>query len=48
LGQALAVVNDETWLYKDSDRRRASANDIRFFFELGLEIRAIDPASNGR
>jgi hypothetical protein len=47
LGQALAVVNDETWLYENSNRRRASANDIRFFFELGLEVRTVRPSGSG-
>ena len=43
LGQAIAVVDGETWIYENGNRRRASANDIRFFFDLGLEVRPVDP-----
>ncbi|HVC60230.1 MAG TPA: hypothetical protein VND19_07725 [Acetobacteraceae bacterium] len=42
LGQALAVVDGETWLYQSGrERRRPSANDIRFFFDFGLEVRPV-------
>ena len=42
LGQALAVVDGETWLYQSGrDRRRPTANDIHFFFDFGLEVRPI-------
>ena len=45
LGQALAVIDGETWLYDtDAERRRPSANDIRFFFDYGLEVRPLSPA----
>jgi tetratricopeptide (TPR) repeat protein len=37
LGQALAVMNGKTWLYDGNNRRSATHNDIRFFFEYGLE-----------
>ena len=43
LGQAIAVVDGETWIYENGNRRRASANDIRFFFDLGLEVRPVNP-----
>ena len=45
LGQALAVVDGETWLYEtDSERRRPTANDIRLFFDYGLEVRPLSPS----
>src|SRR5208282_4232702 len=43
LRQALAVVDGETWLFEDNDRRRPTNNDIRFFFEYGAEIREVAP-----
>ena len=44
LGQALAVVNGETWLFEAGrSRRRPTANDIRFFFDFGLEVRPVAP-----
>lgn len=47
LGQALAVVDGQTWIYENGSRRRATANDIRFFFDLGLEVRPVDPSGSG-
>jgi len=45
LGQALAVVDGETWLFDAGrDRRRPTANDIRFFFDFGLEVRPLSPS----
>nr|WP_294517098.1 hypothetical protein [uncultured Rhodopila sp.] len=41
LGQALAVIGGETWLYEAAGRRRPSHNDIQFFFNRGLEVRPI-------
>ncbi len=42
LGQALAVIDGETWLYEIArDRRRPTGNDIKLFFDHGLEIRAL-------
>ncbi len=39
LGQALAVIDGETWLYEIArDRRRPIGNDIKLFFDHGLEI----------
>jgi hypothetical protein len=41
LGQALAVIGGEIWLFEAAGRRRPSHNDIRFFFDHGLEVRPI-------
>jgi hypothetical protein len=42
LGQALAVIGGETWLYEAAgDRRRPSHNEVRFFFDHGLEVRPV-------
>ena len=39
LHQALAVIDDQTWLFEaGGDRRRPTGNDIRFFFDHGLEV----------
>jgi tetratricopeptide (TPR) repeat protein len=49
LGQALAVIGGETWLYEAAgDRRRPTHNDIRFFFDHGLEVRPITGAGGSR
>ncbi|MFI4986152.1 MAG: tetratricopeptide repeat protein [Alphaproteobacteria bacterium] len=48
LGQALAVVDGETWLYEIArDPRPPTSNDIRLFFDHGLEVRSLEPAGNG-
>src|SRR5690349_14655618 len=47
LGQALALIGEETWLFEDNERRRPTSNDIRFFFEHGLEVRIVDPSQDG-
>jgi tetratricopeptide (TPR) repeat protein len=47
LGQALAVVDGKAWLYEAKERRRPPSNDVRFFFEHGLEVRAVDPTEDG-
>ncbi|MFZ3353985.1 MAG: tetratricopeptide repeat protein [Xanthobacteraceae bacterium] len=47
LGQALAVVDNVTWLYEDKQRRLPTANEINFFFSQGLEVRPIDPLRDG-
>jgi hypothetical protein len=44
LGQALAVVDGETWLYEKKDKRRPTANEVHFFFQNGMEVRAVDPS----
>ena len=44
LGQALAVVDGQTWLYEaNREPRQPTGNDIRFFFDHGLEVRALVP-----
>lgn len=46
LRQALAVIDNETWLFEaNGDRRRPERNDIAFFFDHGLEVLCIAPAS---
>jgi tetratricopeptide (TPR) repeat protein len=47
LGQALAVVDGETWLYERKKRRRPTSNEIRFFFQHGMEVRPLDPSNEG-
>jgi tetratricopeptide (TPR) repeat protein len=47
LGQALAIINGETWIYEGKSRRPAVSNDIRFFFEYGFEVRSITRWSDG-
>lgn len=47
LGQALAVIDGATWLYEGKDRRRPTSNDIRFFFDFGLEVRPLDAFKDG-
>jgi tetratricopeptide (TPR) repeat protein len=47
LGQALAVVDGETWLYENRDKRRPTSNEIHFFFQNGMEVRAVDPSRDG-
>ena len=47
LGQALAVIDGTTWLYEGQERRRPTSNDIRFFFDFGLEVRPFDPFKDG-
>ena len=47
LGQALAVINGTTWLYEGQERRPPTSNDIRFFFDFGLEVRPFDPVKDG-
>ena len=42
LGQALALLEGETWLFETSGgRRRPTSNDIRFFFDYGMEVRPV-------
>ena len=42
LGQALAVVGGETWLFDaDGTNSKPSHNDIRFFFDFGLEVQPL-------
>ena len=42
LGQALAVIDGETWLFQTGrDKRRPASNDIRFFFDFGMEVRPV-------
>ena len=48
LGQALAVVDNVTWLYEDKQRRQPSSNEIHLFFSHGLEVRPIDPSIDGQ
>src|SRR6266851_3869807 len=48
LGQALAVVDNVTWLYEDKQRRQPTANEIHFFFSHGLEVRPVDPTRDGQ
>ena len=46
LRQALAIIDNETWLFEaNGDRRRPERNDIAFFFDHGLEVLCIAPAS---
>src|ERR1043166_718507 len=45
IGQALAVVDGETWLYERGQRRRPSANEVNLFFQHGLEVRAVNALS---
>ena len=47
LGQALAVIDGTTWLYEGQERRSPTSNDIRFFFDFGLEVRSFDPVKDG-
>jgi hypothetical protein len=47
LGKALAVIDGTTWLYEGQERRRPTSNDIRFFFDFGLEVRPFDPFKDG-
>jgi len=47
LGQALAVVDGDTWLYENSDKRRPTSNEIHFFFQNGMEVRTVDPSEDG-
>lgn len=47
LGQALAVVDGETWLYENRDKRRPTSNEIHFFFQNGLEVRAVSRSKDG-
>ena len=47
LGQALAIVGDETWLFENNARHRPTGNEIRFFFEHGLEVRTVDASKSG-
>jgi hypothetical protein len=47
LGQALAVIDGTTWLYEGQERRPPTSNDIRFFFDFGLEVRPFDTFKDG-
>ena len=47
LRQALAVIDGTTWLFDRQERRSPTSNDIRFFFDFGLEVRPFDPFKDG-
>ncbi len=48
LGQALAIVNGRTWLLEvGAKQREPNPNEIKLFFDNGLEVRAIVPHPGG-
>ena len=46
-GKLWTVIDGTTWLYEGQERRRPTSNDIRFFFDFGLEVRPFDPFKDG-
>jgi tetratricopeptide (TPR) repeat protein len=46
LGQALAIIDGQTWLYEvGRDPRPPRNNDVALFFACGVEVREVEPAT---